>query len=153
MRRYDKLIFVCTENTCRGPLAETLFKSMQIGNDLEACSRGLVVLFPEPVNPKAELVLNSHDLHIEGHIAKQLKTHELSETTLLLTMTMSQKKKVIEEYGVTDNLYTLKEFAGENGDVSDPYGGNLMDYEECFGELVRLVKKAAYRIDKENSSE
>ena len=52
-----KLIFVCTENTYQSPIAETIFKNINRDLDLLVCSRGLVVLFPEPVNPKAETVL------------------------------------------------------------------------------------------------
>lgn len=152
MVRYEKIIFICTENTCRSPMAEVLYKSMQIGYELEAISRGIVVLFPEPMNPKAEIVLNNHDLHISGHVTKQFRIQDVNEHTLILTMTLSQKKKIMEDYNISENVYTLKEYAGESGDVSDPYGGSLLEYEECFGELVRLVKKAAYRIDKENNS-
>ena len=151
MVRYEKLIFVCMENTCRSPMAETLYKSMQIGNEIKVTSRGLVVLFPEPMNPKAEIVMNNHDLHMSGHVTKQFHSHDVDEHTLILTMTMNLKKKVMEEYNIIDNVYTLKEYAGETGDVCDPYGGTLLEYEECFGELIRLVKKAAYRIDKENT--
>ena len=151
MVRYEKLIFICTENTCRSPMAETLYKSMQIGSELEVISRGLVVLFPEPMNPKSETVLSNHGLHMSGHITKQFRIQDVNEATLILTMTMSQKKKIMEDYNINENVYTLKEYAGELSDVIDPYGGTLLEYEECFGELVRLVKKAAYRIDKENN--
>lgn len=151
MGRYERLIFVCTENTTRSPMAEAIYNSMQIGNMIEVLSRGLVVLFPEPMNPKAEVVLNNHELQISEHIAKQFRSHEVDEHTLILTMTMNEKIKIEEEYFVNSNVYTLKEYAGESGDVSDPYGGTLLEYEECFGELLRLVKKAAYRIDKENN--
>lgn len=152
MVRYERLIFVCTENTCRSPMAEALFKSMQTEDDIEVLSRGLVVLFQEPMNPKVEVVFNNHDLHISGHIAKQFKVHEYNEHTLILTMTMNQKLKLNEEFGITENVYTLKEYVGETGDVLDPYGKTLIEYEECFGELVRLVKKTIYQIDKEKYS-
>ena len=48
---------------------------------------------------------------------------------------------------VNEDLYTLSEFVGENGDVVDPYGGTLAEYEACFTELVRLVKKTVYKIN------
>ena len=43
----------------------------------------------------------------------------------------------------------MKGFVGEYGDVTDPYGGTLMDYEECYIELARLVKKAMYKLNEE----
>lgn len=150
MGKYERLIFVCTENTCRSPMAEMIYKSLQIGKKIEVLSRGLVVLFPEPINPKAEIVLSNHELLITDHIAKQFLSYEVDEHTLILTMSLNEKIKVEEEFFIKAGVYTLKEFAGETGDLSDPYGGSLIEYEECFGELLRLVKKAAYKIDKEN---
>lgn len=146
-----RVIFVCTGNTCRSPMAESLYSSMEFGNEIEVLSRGLVVLFQEPINPKAETVLKNHELELRGHITKQLKSSEADEETLILAMTENQKNVLIKEYKIENNCYTLKEFSGETGDVVDPYGGSLMDYEECFSELARLVRKAAYRIEKENN--
>ena len=123
MGNIQQIIFVCTGNTCRSPMAESLYISMEFGKDIKASSRGLVVLFPEPLNPKAETVLKTHGLELNNHTAKQLKDNEINETTLVLTMTQNQKTT---------------------------YGGSLMDYEECFSELARLVRKMAYRIEKEN---
>jgi protein-tyrosine phosphatase len=105
--------------------------------------------FAEPLNPKAEIVLKKHDLEMENHVAKGLKASDIDEDTLLLTMTASQKKKVTELFPDASEVYTIKEFAGEFGDVIDPYGGSLIDYEECYIELGRLVKKTVYKLNEE----
>ena len=95
--------------------------------------------------------MKTHGLELNNHTAKQLKDNEINETTLVLTMTQNQKTTLLKEYCVNrEHCFTLKEFVGETGDVVDPYGGSLMDYEECFSELARLVRKMAYRIEKEN---
>lgn len=146
--KYERVIFICTENTSRGPIAESLFRNMSNVEGIECMSRGLIVLFPEPVNPKAEQVLQNHGLEMVGHTTKQFKSHEADENTLVLTMTEHQKKKVIEDFYVTHNIYTIKEFVGEFGDVLDPYGGTMLQYEECYEELARLVKKTVYQIYK-----
>lgn len=148
INKYNKIIFVCTGNTCRSPMAEVLFKSLQSDNSYEAVSRGLVVLFPEPSNPKAETVLKSHNLLLKDHIATQLTSEDIDEHTLILAMTKAQKATIEADYGVED-VFTLKEFAGEEGDVTDPYGGDLIDYENCFAELARLVKKTVIKLSGE----
>ena len=149
MTKYHKLIFVCTGNTCRSPIAEAIYKNLEKVSDTKVCSRGLVVLFSEPLNPKAEIVLKKHDLELDRHMAKGLKLSDIGENTLILTMTANQKKKVQELYPLQKEVYTIKEFAGEIGDVVDPYGGTLMDYEECYIELGRLVKKTVYKLNEE----
>jgi protein-tyrosine phosphatase len=127
-------------------MAEAIYKSLEKISEMKIISRGLVVLFGEPINPKADVVLKKHDLELSNHVSKGLKTSDIDENTLILTMTANQKKKVIDTYQNAINVFTIKEFAGEMGDVVDPYGGSLIDYEECYIELARLVKKTVYKL-------
>lgn len=150
MAKYSKLIFVCTGNTCRSPMAEAIYKNMEWVSDMKVISRGLVVLFSEPINPKALVVLSKHELETVSHVSKGLKAADIDKDTLILTMTEKQKRKVLKEYPESARVYTIKEFAGEFGDVIDPYGGSLVDYEECYSELARLVKKTVIKLNEEN---
>ena len=149
MGKYQKLIFVCTGNTCRSPMAEAIYKSLDKVSDRKVISRGLVVLFSEPINPKAEIVLNKHELDSGNHVSRGLKASDIDEDTLILVMTESLKKKVMDAFPEAGEVFTIKEFAGEIGDVMDPYGGTLVEYEECYVELARLVKKTVYKLNDE----
>ena len=53
MKHYDKLIFVSDSDTATGPMAEAILQREFLLEDILITSKGLVVLFPEPVNPKA----------------------------------------------------------------------------------------------------
>lgn len=147
MTKYEKIIFVCTGNTCRSPMAEVIYHGLISESPVKTLSRGLVVLFPEPANPKADIVLKNHNYSLEHHTAMPLVPEDMDENTLILTMTENQKIKVAAKYGIMENLYTVKEFAGEEGDVVDPYGGSVLEYEECFVELSRLMKKTVIKLN------
>lgn len=130
-------------------MAEAIYRGMSVDGKIEACSRGLVVLFPEPSNQKAEMVVENHNLSLDNHVSTQLEKDDIKGNVLILCMTFAQKVKVAEEFGHLDNLYTLKEYAGEDGDVIDPYGGTVLEYEECFSELSRLIKKLLIKLNEE----
>ena len=144
---FDKIIFVCTGNNSRSPMAETIYKSLAEDEGLPSISRGLVVLFSEPVNEKAEAVLENHGLTCVVEASKELYKEDITDKSLILTMTDKQKKQAQEKLELTENVFTIKEFNGEEGEVKDPYGGTLVDYEECFTELLRLIKKTIYKLD------
>lgn len=153
MIKYNRLVFVCTGNTCRSPMAEAIYKNLNQEGDIKTYSRGLVVLFGEPINPKAETILKNHSLDHNSHVSKGLKETDIDENSLILTMTADHKRMIIERYPNVKAVYTIKEYAGENGDVIDPYGGTLIDYEECYVELARLVKKTIYKLSEDYEEE
>ena len=144
---YDRIIFVCEGNHSKGPMAETIYKSLTVNENIPAISRGLVVLFSEPVNEKAVSVLENHGLTCAVEFSKELTKEDITENALILTMTDKQKKQTIDKYEIENNIFSIKEFNGEEGEVKDPYGGTLVDYEECYNELLRLIKKTIYKLD------
>jgi protein-tyrosine-phosphatase len=148
MANFSRIIFVCTENTCLSIMAETVMNRVKRGRTLEVLSRGLIVLFPEPVNQKAVTILHNHYMEPSTEESHVLETRDLNETTLVLTMTVSEKRKVMESFPMANFVYTLKEFAGESGDVEEP-GGELENYEACYRRILRLVTAVAEILFKE----
>ena len=149
MKRYDKLIFVSNGDTCRGPMAEAILKSKYLLEELEIESKGLVVLFPEPINPKAEAILAGNGLSMKEHTSEPLIREDFDERTLILTMDHAQKEKILMDYEGVKNLYVLTEYIKEDGEVKDPYGGDLADYGKCFEQLKELITKLVVVLNEE----
>ena len=147
MNAYNKILFVCMGNTCRSPMAATIMQKFLQGTDILVESRGMVVLFPEPYNPKAVAVTSRHGMIMPSNSARQIVNSDFDNNTLVLVMNSLIKKKLYDTYDRAINVYTLSEFAGEDDtEVEDPYGRGMEQYNKCFEELYVLIEKAAGTI-------
>lgn len=148
-----KLIFICTENVCRSIMAEAVMNSVKGDRDLVVESRGLVVLFPEPLNPKAVAVLKSNQMEpAKKYSQKFIPEQDVTEGTLILTMSEREKKQVLEQssrFPVPAEVHTLGEFSGQPSDILTPYGGTLADYGAYYEYIDLVVKMAAEKLFRE----
>lgn len=149
MKKYDRLIFVSNSDTCRGPMAEAILKSKFLLSELEVESRGLVVLFPEPVNQKAEAILASHGLTMKDHTAKMLEQENFDERTLILVMEDALKQRIFQEHENVQNTWQLSEYIKEETDVTEPVGGSLADYGACYELLDCMISSLVVVLNEE----
>lgn len=149
MKKYDRLIFVSNSDTCRGPMAEAILKSKFLLSELEVESRGLVVLFPEPVNQKAEAILASHGLTMKDHTAKMLEQEDFDEGTLILVMEDALKQRIFQEHENVQNTWQLSEYIKEETDVTEPVGGSLADYGACYELLDCMISSLVVVLNEE----
>lgn len=146
--RYSRIIFVCQDNTTLSPMAEAIFRDMVKSSDVEVLSRGLVVLFPEPLNDFAREALLSHQMDFTKETTTPFSLDEVNDETLILTMTISQSIKIAQEYGLTEQVFTLRKFdREEEGDIKDPFGGGLLEYQTLYQELSELIRKMIVNLD------
>nr|MBP3598085.1 hypothetical protein [Eubacterium sp.] len=143
---YNKVIFVSKENITLSPLAEWLFKSILMDKEKEILSRGLVVLFPEPRNMKVTDILMTHSIPCEEQISQEFSAEEVTDETLVITMNFAEKVKVLEEFGVDKNVYTMHEFAGEEGELLPPHGEESV-YEASYVEIKDLLYKIKKKLE------
>lgn len=112
-------------------------------------SRGLVVLFPEPYNPKAVAVAARHGMIIPNNEACQISNKDFGKNTLVLVMNQPMKAKIYATFDNAINVYTIGEFIGDiDADVKDPYGKGVDEYDRCFVQLQNMIEKAAQNIKK-----
>lgn len=147
MGEIKRIVFICKENVTQSPMAEWIFRSIIMDTEKVVESRGLVVLFPEPLNSKVSENLRVHSVPCKEQASVQLTKDDFQDDSLLITMNTAEKISIVEQYGVTENLYTLKEFVGEDGDVFDPYGGDEQGYETLYLELKDLLYKVKGKLE------
>ncbi|MDE6210294.1 MAG: protein tyrosine phosphatase [Lachnospiraceae bacterium] len=149
--RYSKIIFVSQDDTYRAPVAATILKR-KIGNkDIKIESRGLVVHFPEPANPKGVEVAKAHGLNLSRHTARQLTEMDFGVDILVLVMTERGKQKIYDRFVKAVDVYSIKEFVGSTGDVDIPYGKSIEEYEDNFVFIETLINEVIKKIDELNS--
>ncbi len=144
--QYGKIIFVSEENLFTSPVAEAVMKRKLQGEDIEIESRGTVVLFPEPANPKGVTIAKSRGIDMEGHRAKSIDKDMFGNYVLVLAMTEKIKTYLYEQYNNAVNVYTIKEFVGMQGDVETPYGKSLKEYGESYTQIENLINMLIEKI-------
>lgn len=149
MKRFDRLIFVSNSDTLRAPMAKMILRSKYLLGDLDVDSRGLVVLFPEPANPKGQAVMESHGLTMEGHEAIALDEKDFDERTLILAMDEDNQRKVFGNYEHAKNVFLLSAYVGSTEEVKSPYGGSLEDYGACYDLLEAFITKLVVLLNEE----
>lgn len=148
------ILFVCTGNTCRSPLAEVFFNSLaqQRGLEIRASSAGVNVRQQgEPASENAMHVAAEHCLDLSRHRARAF-TREVGEAAdLILTMEARHRSRVERMLaGAKPNVFTVAECAGTPDDVADPTGGTLPDYRACAGQIFALVEAVVDRLESDH---
>lgn len=135
LNNLKSVLFVCTGNTCRSPMAEAIFASIHKG--VYVSSAGLMAQDGESASDNAVFAMKEQKIDLSSHRARQITPQMIEKASLVLTMTKSHKAALSH----FSNVYTLSEFAGEDQDITDPYGGTKEDYICCSEELKSLIEK------------
>ena len=140
------ILFVCTGNTCRSPMAAYIMEKVAVENDLDVLIES-VGIFPQPGQPASEeavKAMSDMGIDLTGHRTQAVTEERLNKADIILTMTEGQK--MLLEPSAKGKVYTLLEYAGSEGDISDPYGGDLDEYKETAQEIYDAVVDIAERL-------
>ena len=149
LQKYRRVLFVSKSDNCRGPMAAELLRNETLVQEYKIGSRGMVVLFPEPANQKAEAIMRSQQMTLVNHEATQLDESDLDEYTLVLTFEDAQKWKIVSEYENVKHVYTLSEYIDDDRVVCSAHGQPLNVYGENFELLRELIHKLAEKLNEE----
>ena len=146
MGQYNKLIFVDEDDNSRAAMAKIIARNKLSTHDITVTSRGLVVLFAEPINQKAAAVLISKGYQVADHEARQLEQEDIGDDVLILTMENKQKEKIWMNYENASNVYSLGEYIGGDYDMAPLFGEALIEYGRCYEILNVLIDQLVIRL-------
>ncbi len=142
----DKIVFICTGNTCRSPIAEGLFKAMngEQKTGLKAASAGLFTADGLPASENAVIAAHELGADISQHTSTLLNQNLVNDAKYLVCMTASHYDQILSKFpNVGDKLFTLLPT-----DIDDPYGGNIDAYRHCANQIQSAVKSIIERLVK-----
>ena len=140
-----KLLFVCTGNTCRSAMAAAMMADIAEKNDLDVLidSAGVFADIGAPATDEAIRAMQKRGIDLSGHRTKPLTDELIDMADLILVMTAAHKKLI--EGMAKDKVFTLTEYAGGEGDIPDPFGGDDEEYEltaaAIYDALVDIAEK------------
>jgi len=147
-RPAPRVLMVCSGNTCRSPTAEALLRRELAASGITGVtvtSAGTGAQEGEPASEGAYLVALEEGLDLGTHRSRRVTPELLAEIDVILAMSRSHLHR-LALLGGGDRAMLLTEYAGEEGEVADPYGGALDGYREAFHHLERLARATALRL-------
>ena len=147
IKEKKRILIVCSGNTCRSPMAKVILeqKLKERGqlDRFEIDSAAFDVPTYDVANENARAAIKKiygQDL-LASHKSKNITTELTEQADLILAMTGAINNKLPPE-----KSWTLKEYAGSSGDISDPFGKNLESYLECANQISGLMDSIVEKL-------
>ena len=147
----SKILFVCTANQCRSPMAEVLFKQklleagMTDGWTVEsAAAWGRA---GEPATENARQVAAENGLYLYSHRSQRVEDLELNAFDLILVMQVGHQEGLRAEFpDLAERIHLLSEMSGPPYGVSDSAGEDIERYRRTWNEIEGLIKAGFHQI-------
>ncbi|MCT4592755.1 MAG: low molecular weight protein arginine phosphatase [Anaeromicrobium sp.] len=148
------ILFVCTGNTCRSPMAEGLMKKLIEKHNLNINIYSAGIFTMDGLSPSENSILAMEEIgiNIRDYKSNTITKELINKSHIILTMTKNHKEKILQIIPeISNKLYTLKEYTKIKAysDISDPYGQNLNVYKACRDEINRALEMIISELKKE----
>ena len=152
---YTKILVVCSVNTARSPMTEGFLRDFFSSNamDVSVSSGGIASNARDGmlISLDAKLVMKEIGIHLSDEsVSVDLKKHpELMQgVDLILALTEKHKKEICDHFKLENKaIFTLREFAGENGDINDPSMKGPVGFRKARDEIKHCIIEGMKRFE------
>ena len=145
------ILFVCSGNVCRSPMAVGLMRRKFASEHLEAQHRvfsaGIWALDESSASENAQAVMAERNVDISDHIAHTITANDVAEADLILVMSQEHADMIRNTWPQYDwKVHRLAEMSGKRKDIHDPYGRPIEAYRECADIISDYIDRGFARI-------
>ena len=146
-----KILFVCTANIARSPIAEVMFNKiigdLGLSDQFQASSAGTWARNGNHAAADGQKVMLDRGLDTSSHRSRVVTRKIMEDADLILTMESGHKEALQVEFpNQRDRVFVLTEMVGPAYDIGDPYGRFLEHFERTADEIDRILEKGMEKI-------
>jgi len=152
-----QILFICTANVCRSPMAEAIFNALAEERGLlwRAESAGVTALVGEDITPNARAALDEVGIYANEHRARQVSEEMLEEADLVLGMGPRHVATLRRRFGdLSERVYALPEYAlgaPPKKGIPDPYGQTMTAFRASVRQLLEYTEALVGRLEREGA--
>lgn len=144
MKSASRVLFVCTGNTCRSPMAKAIADHWAAHEKISwsTDSAGVSAIPGMPMAAQAIATLAARGISTPRHSSHLLTMQSINEFKVIYTMTEAHRRLILEKFHVhSDRVQVLRAAAGLKPlDIADPIGGSDTDYENCADAIEESIR-------------
>ena len=145
------VLFVCTANQCRSPMAAALLKSLAAqrgeSDSWLIHSAGTWAEAGRPATRLSQVVMQRRNIDLSDHRSRPIDADLLDAAAVVLVMTRHHWEAIRAEFpDAQRKIHLLSQIIDRNFDIEDPYGGSLEEYELCATDLQNILTDGYDRL-------